>query len=180
MGLGDGVECSARLAAAGSILMCQSFLDGAITRTISLASINGAGQKMRQIDSDWTRIAESELAANTASVTVTLVPGEFFTVVAPNNYALEFPMQQMCVRIADGGPSANKAVLVYAYTEFPFSQPAVIGSQMLYQAVDLGATGCASVPLDRSVGSIYGYVVYLNSSGVPITSPAPVGFPPTL
>jgi hypothetical protein len=159
---GPKLECAARRGPSGNLLMCQSFSDGSVARTIDLTPYLVTGQTILRYYMTWQGLTITRITANTASDTITLEPAGFVAYLFSNNAGAEYNPPVFSARLADV-TNATKIVVQYSYLPFPFTNPN-LQSMTLPLTVDCG-TGTCVLPVDRQIGTVFYRILYLNSAG---------------
>ena len=162
--LGQFFESTLRTGTYGNMLAIQSHADGTITRTIDLSGIVQSGQPTIKYCAGWRNITVSTIAAGTTIVDANFTPDDcsFIAYVGAVNAAAEYTPTIFSANLADVSGAASIAVQ-YAYSPIFFTP--TIMNLALPNAVNCGNGAACSLPVDKSIGTVYYQIVYLNSSG---------------
>ncbi len=162
--LGQYFECTVRTSATyGNMLMCMSFANGTLSRTIDLTPYLESGQPIIKYYATWSGIGISTISAGTTSDFLTCEAGCVVVYKFPVSASSEYSPPTLSVRLADV-PNAAKVVVQYSYTEGIF-KAAPVTPLALARAVDCGAGSACTLPLDRGIGPVFYKLLYLDASG---------------
>jgi hypothetical protein len=166
---GQFYEAAAWTSARGNLLAIQSFADNTTSLTANLSPYLVSGQAIDRICATWNSIkAITVLAAGTTSDTINYDPGQHCAYLFPLNAAAELQQPILSARLADVA-NAAKVVVQFSYAQLAFTG-ASVGAQMLYQTQDCGNAANCLLNVDRSIGTVFYRLVYLNSSNAVIAT----------
>jgi hypothetical protein len=163
------IECSIRSGAKGNLLLAVNLQDGPQTRTVDLTNCAVSGQKTLRYMVDWKHIDITEIAAGTTSDSAPFTEGGGAVYLCANNEVAEYSPPQISARLADI-TNATKVVIQWAYLPAPLYR-----NNLIFPA-DARSTDCGNMsspctlPVDKSIGTIYYRLLYLNSSGAVIAT----------
>jgi hypothetical protein len=152
---GKKFETAVRSSSYGTILMTLNITDNVQIQTWSLAPYLIAGQQIIRYSATWRGIAVSMLAAGTGTDTVQMEPGAAIFYVFPAGPG-EFIQPTIRANLSDQ-PNAAKVAVRYGYDRYLFD------SSLAY-TFDCGIGSC-TLPVDRSIGTVYYRLIYLDSIG---------------
>jgi Chitobiase/beta-hexosaminidase C-terminal domain len=162
-------EAAAWTSARGQLLAIQSFADNTTTLAANLAPYLVSNQSIYRICAEWNTIkAIATIPAGSATDVYTYAPGEHCAYIFANNAATEVQQPTLSVRLADVA-NAAKVVVEFSYSPHAF----VAGSartQVLYQTQDCGNAATCQLNVDRTVGTVFYRLFYLNSSNAVIAT----------
>jgi hypothetical protein len=158
--LGPQFETSLRSGSYGNLLMALYFGAYPATSTVDLTACAISGQATIRYLADWRNIFVSTIAAGTLSDTATFQPGGAAYYICSTNAVAEYSPTLISTLLADV-PNATKILVRYAYQ--PYLLPVRFDN-----VVDCG-TGTCTLPVDRSLGSVYYVWQYLDGNGKVLT-----------
>ena len=167
---GQFFEAAAWTSPRGNLLAIQSFADNNATLTANLSPFLEAGQQIYRICAEWNTIKTvTAITSGTAADTYNYAPGEHCAYMFAKNAAVEIQQPQLSVRLADVA-NAAKVVVQFSYARLAFQEKSSAGAQTLYQTQDCGNAAACLLNVDRSIGTVYYRLLYLNSSNAVIAT----------
>ena len=152
---GKKFETAVRSSSYGTILMTLNITDNVQIQTWSLAPYLIAGQQIIRYSATWRGIAVSMLAAGTGTDTVQMEPGAAIFYAFPAGPG-ELIQPTIRANLSDQ-PNAAKVAVRYGYDRY------LIDSSLAY-TFDCEIGSC-TLPVDRSIGTVYYRLIYLDSIG---------------